>query len=452
MARLEGDLKVGANIEIRTSKPIDARSVINTSADRLLEATWVSGDGLTYLYNGMVVTAADTGAQYVLLDKDNYTNPNSWKQADASAAKVTVASNDKILSSTDNVLSAVVGLKYANKQITLVGKNDTPLSTPISVSEFVKDNVVSGAVLVTKLSDDPSLESGATRPAYPYIKLSFNTSEGSNPTPIRFSVKDLIDIYTGNAPIVVEDNVIKLNTGKGLTTEANTLVVNADSTKGLTFEDGKLKVALGTCLDYGDSGDIFLNVDNTSGLIVDHPADSPYGKLGINGDAIKVTNPTDNSTNTLKATLKSIKDFAVESTSLTGSNTIEIADNSVSVKIGSGLTTGKGLTVNAGNGITVDGDVSVNPNTNKGIGVTTLGVEVKLKEKSSLYFNSGAIDLKLGSGLTRESLTDSVVAKVDQGLILTSAGNIGINYGSGLKIENNKLVADTSAIVSWEEF
>lgn len=102
-----------------------------------------------------------------------------------------VKGGDKILSLTDKNLSATLTLTYEQKtgdtakKIYLNGIGGATIAS-IDATDFIKDKVVSSAELVE------TAETGVTI-ATPYIKLIFNDAS----TPVRFSVKSLVDVYTG---------------------------------------------------------------------------------------------------------------------------------------------------------------------------------------------------------------------------------------------------------------
>ena len=96
-----------------------------------------------------------------------------------------VKTGDKVLSLTSKELSATLGLSYADGKIKLLGIGNAEIST-IDVTDFIKDKFVSEATLVE------TAEAGVSV-AVPYIKLVFNDASA----PIRFSVKSLVDVYTG---------------------------------------------------------------------------------------------------------------------------------------------------------------------------------------------------------------------------------------------------------------
>ncbi len=109
--------------------------------------------------------------------------------------KITIASGEKIISkSAGNELSTTLTM-VVEKQgeegnqtdyIVLKGINGVEI-TKVDASDFLKDGMLSDAVLVT------TAESGVDV-AVPYIKLSFNTDAGKQD--IRFSVSSLVDTYT----------------------------------------------------------------------------------------------------------------------------------------------------------------------------------------------------------------------------------------------------------------
>lgn len=63
------DFALGLNI--KATKPLDSRDVIDTAADRLLPQTWLADDGNYYVYAGMTTRCADTGASYVYIGRAN---------------------------------------------------------------------------------------------------------------------------------------------------------------------------------------------------------------------------------------------------------------------------------------------------------------------------------------------------------------------------------------------
>ena len=102
-----------------------------------------------------------------------------------------VKAGDKILALADKKVSATLSLTYEKKtgdsakKIYLNGIGGATIAS-IDATDFVKDKVVSSAELVETAETGVNVE-------VPYIKLVFNDAS----TPVRFSVKSLVDVYTG---------------------------------------------------------------------------------------------------------------------------------------------------------------------------------------------------------------------------------------------------------------
>lgn len=60
MARVLGVVSRNTNYEVTVKKPLDARSLVKTYGDLLLESNWLSSNGKPIAYNGMLVAVADT--------------------------------------------------------------------------------------------------------------------------------------------------------------------------------------------------------------------------------------------------------------------------------------------------------------------------------------------------------------------------------------------------------
>lgn len=79
MARTRGLLNFSGNFEVNSATPFDARVVIPTKAELLLDTSW-QNDGTSYAYKGMVVAVYDDDGNngiYVLIDND-YTDEGNW--------------------------------------------------------------------------------------------------------------------------------------------------------------------------------------------------------------------------------------------------------------------------------------------------------------------------------------------------------------------------------------
>lgn len=74
MARGTNTFSLGAGFNITGQEPIDSRIVVSALSDLTTEETW-NGVGL---YNGLVVAVTESSTLYVLKNRDDVTNPESW--------------------------------------------------------------------------------------------------------------------------------------------------------------------------------------------------------------------------------------------------------------------------------------------------------------------------------------------------------------------------------------
>lgn len=110
-------------------------------------------------------------------------------------AVTSVDSNDKILSIENNTISSNLSLSYTDKQIKLLGKDNTEISA-IDASVFIKDGMISNV----------SFDSNTNE-----LTITFNADAGQQA--ITVNLTDLVDTYTGdNETINVgSDGKISLN-------------------------------------------------------------------------------------------------------------------------------------------------------------------------------------------------------------------------------------------------
>lgn len=158
-----------------------------------------------------------------------------------------VKTGDKALALTGTELSTTLGLTYTTgKKIALTGIGGAEIAS-IDVADFIKDKVVSSAELVE------TAEAGVGI-AVPYIKLVFNDAS----TPIRFSVKSLVDVYTG-ANLKLSDSYASTTAAApaaGVTADAaiKNLATRLGTVEGKTYVD-----SIG-----GKKGAITLNSGSTT--------------------------------------------------------------------------------------------------------------------------------------------------------------------------------------------
>lgn len=99
MARTRGTLGISANFEPKTAAPFDARSIVATKAELILQATWVNADGNVYTYKGMVVSVTDdptaTNNGIYRLKAADYTVSTNWEIAGTGAGGGTHTHDNK---------------------------------------------------------------------------------------------------------------------------------------------------------------------------------------------------------------------------------------------------------------------------------------------------------------------------------------------------------------------
>ena len=89
MARHKGNYIIPGNIEPQTTKPLDSRMVVDTSADLFKKETWESRDEKVYVYPGMVVATAGNNPEIWKLrnhrlGSDDYKDSSNWDRVDGS--------------------------------------------------------------------------------------------------------------------------------------------------------------------------------------------------------------------------------------------------------------------------------------------------------------------------------------------------------------------------------
>lgn len=151
-----------------------------------------------------------------------------------SQVNIVVKDTDKVLTLTGAELKSELSLLYnpSSKRIILGGKNSTEIGG-VNVSDFLKDNFLNSVEMIE------TAESGVTGVTAPYLKFTFNTSEGSTPNVIRISVANLIDVYRGDIAKGIElgsNNTfgIKLGTGNEVDNTNQTPYLQLTAT-GLAF-------------------------------------------------------------------------------------------------------------------------------------------------------------------------------------------------------------------------
>lgn len=286
MARGTNTFSLGAGFNITGQEPIDSRIVVSALSDLTTQETW-NGVGL---YNGLVVAVTESSTLYVLKNRDDVTNPESWVavggDVSADLAELTAdveglktSKQDKIIAGNGIDLNAdgkTVSIKIDPAGSGLeVGPNGLKAVIPeaaeytiaaaesptkgylksyelrkngakVGVSiDIPKDLVVTrGEVKEVETPDDPY--SGA-QVGDLYLELTI----ANQPTPVYIPVKSLTDVYTGSTYISVDAGVISVKYAD-LKNQINTDLVAPISSK-VTAVEGKV-TALEATVGTAESG------------------------------------------------------------------------------------------------------------------------------------------------------------------------------------------------------
>lgn len=245
MARGTNTFSLGAGFNITGQEPIDSRIVVSALSDLTTQETW-NGVGL---YNGLVVAVTESSTLYVLKNRDDVTNPESWTavggdvsadlaELTADVEEIKTSKQDKIIAGngidlnadgktvsikidpsgsglevSENGLKAVIP-EAAEYTIVAASsptegylksyelqKNGAKVGVSIDIP---KDLVVtSGEVKEVETQDDPY--SGA-QVGDLYLELTI----ANQSAPVYIPVKSLTDVYTGSTYISVDAGVISV--------------------------------------------------------------------------------------------------------------------------------------------------------------------------------------------------------------------------------------------------
>ena len=286
MARGANTFSLGAGFNITGQEPIDSRIVVSALSDLTTQKTW-NGVGL---YNGLVVAVTESSTLYVLKNRDDVTNPESWVAVgrDVSAdlgelksdvAELKTSKQDKIIAGNGIDLNAdgkTVSIKIDPAGSGLeVGPDGLKAVIPeaaeytiaaaesptegylksyelrkngakVGVSiDIPKDLVVTkGAVKEVETPDDPY---AGAQVGDLYLELTI----ANQSTPVYIPVKSLTDVYTGSTYISVDAGVISVKY-EDLKNQINTDLVAPISSK-VTAVEGKV-TALEATVGTAESG------------------------------------------------------------------------------------------------------------------------------------------------------------------------------------------------------
>ena len=210
------------------------------TAQSAAEAAQTTADSKIASVTGDTTVKAETVDHAVTLSlaTSDKGNVKFTKDADGLSANVTipaatvtgVAADDKVLSLTDKLVSATVGLDYGNattealngkKAIKLVGKEGVVISE-IDASAFIKDGMIQSVAFDTKTK---------------HVTITFNTAAGKEPIDVDLST--LVDTYkAGTGLSLANDGTFSVNTTTIATVEKATELANAAEQAAKTHANG----------------------------------------------------------------------------------------------------------------------------------------------------------------------------------------------------------------------
>lgn len=269
MARGTNTYSLSAGFNITGQEPIDSRIVVSALSDLTTEETW-NGVGL---YNGLVVAVTESSTLYILKNRNDVTNPESWVavggdvSADLGELKSDVeglktSKQDKVVAGNGINISggktiaikidpAGSGLEVGPDGLKAVipeaaeytiAAADSPAEGYLKSYELRKNGakvgvsidipkdlvVTNGEVKEVETPDDPY--SGA-QVGDLYLELTI----ANQPTPVYIPVKSLTDVYTGSTYISVDAGVISVKYND-LKSQINTDLVAPISSKVTALE------------------------------------------------------------------------------------------------------------------------------------------------------------------------------------------------------------------------
>lgn len=210
------------------------------TAQSAAEAAQTTADSKIASVTGDTTVKAETVDHAVTLslatsDKGNvkFTQDKDGLSANVTipAATVTgVAANDKVLSLTDKLVSATIGLDYGNattealngkKAIKLLGKEGVVISE-IDASAFIKDGMIQSVAFDTQTK---------------HVTITFNTAAGRQPIDVDLST--LVDTYkAGTGLSLANDGTFSVNTTTIATVEKANELANAAEQAAKTHANG----------------------------------------------------------------------------------------------------------------------------------------------------------------------------------------------------------------------
>ena len=211
------------------------------TAQSAAEAAQTTADSKIASVTGDTTVKAETSVDHAVtlsLATSDKGNVKFTQDADGLSANVTipaatvtgVAANDKVLSLTNKLVSATVGLDYGDattealngkKAIKLVGKEGVVISE-IDASEFIKDGMIQSVEFDNQTK---------------HVTITFNTDAGTEPIDVDLST--LVDTYkAGTGLSLANDGTFSVNTTTIATVEKATELANAAEQAAKTHANG----------------------------------------------------------------------------------------------------------------------------------------------------------------------------------------------------------------------
>lgn len=100
MANIAGSFTFGDSYQISAQSPLDVRSMVETLADLTATDSWNKVSHRPY--KGMVVSVAETGDVYVLLDENDPYKIKNWKRSGNNTLILTQEEYDSLEQIDDN--------------------------------------------------------------------------------------------------------------------------------------------------------------------------------------------------------------------------------------------------------------------------------------------------------------------------------------------------------------
>ena len=317
---------------VKNAKSTADTGVANAAtAQSTAEAAKTTADSKIASVTGDTTVKAETSVDHAVtlsLATSDKGNVKFTQDADGLSANVTipaatvtgVAADDKVLSLTNKLVSATVGLDYGDattealngkKAIKLVGKEGVVISE-IDASAFIKDGMIQSVAFDTKTK---------------HVTITFNTDAGTSPIDVDLST--LVDTYkAGTGLSLANDGTFSVNTTTIATVEKATELANAAEQAAKTHANG-LKETIdaytvngkslsestivldGSMIAVGGTGahktaNLDTTVEDIYGKISDAAAGGVLSFGGQSGDITLATAGTDNGDVNLTMTGKAL--------------------------------------------------------------------------------------------------------------------------------------------------